>query len=190
MISLVVSGGGESSLKYAIDDTSTMTTTPSATHRRLRLRTRTRGREAPESTCSALGPPPPGGSFSNQRKTSADWYRGPAKPSTRKPAARPSGGCATADGRGGTATPRPRDASREVVERTADADRDRDTAQAATHAVDPQLLLGGSICDRQHLRPLGCDPAEGLRVRGWLGRARVRGHLQSRVLGPQPLGQI
>src|SRR5713226_1386122 len=77
MISLVVSGGGESSLKYAIDDTSTMTTTPSATHRRLRLRTRTRGREAPESTCSALGPPPPSGSFSNPRKLARIGIGGP-----------------------------------------------------------------------------------------------------------------
>ena len=59
-----------------------------------------------------------------------------------------------------------------------------------TAPLDPELLFRCAESDEQHLRPRRVDSAEGLVVRGRLGGAGVRSHLEAWMLLLQAAGEL
>src|SRR2546430_11814978 len=76
---------------------------------------------------------------------------------------------------------RPRHAAGEVVERPADADRDRD-AKPLLEPVKPELLSGSSIGDDKDLCAVVVDPMHRLDVVRSIARTTVRRELEPPVL--------
>src|SRR5437762_9668706 len=76
---------------------------------------------------------------------------------------------------------RPRHAAGEIVERPADADRDR-YAETLLEPVKPELLSGSSIGDEKNLCAVVVDPMHRLDVVRSIGRTPVRRHLEALVL--------